>query len=319
MSEQRFREFDPVIEGFLDYLSNVRRLAPRSLVDMKCTYRKTLRSMHNIKPGVELWKLTFDDYLAWIEYSRSIGKSVTSLCKEISHLKGLIDYAWRSGKTERNVLDGFNLQDLAPTVAIPPSVLSVEEAKRLISCCTKKSTHQKRDRMMIIILYGCGLRTSELCKLDIKDIDLERQELVILAAKGDIQRRVPIPDSVWTELLAYIAERKVRRGALFITEFKKTRIQDKNVLMAVHSAAYRAGLSDDVVPKTLRHSYASHLMDAGVDLALIASLMGHRSPSETGVYLHSLPGRKETAVNRLKLIPSEHEHKNPELNEEEEN
>lgn len=67
----------------------------------------------------------------------------------------------------------------------------------------------------------------------------------------------------------------------------------------VSAAAQAAGLSGMVTPKTLRHSFATHLMDRGVDLAVIASLMGHRSPQETGVYLHALPGRRENAVKLL--------------------
>jgi len=74
-----------------------------------------------------------------------------------------------------------------------------------------------------------------------------------------------------------------------------------DVCAIVRAAAQRAGLPDDVTPRTLRHSFATHLMDRGVDLAIIASLMGHRSPQETGVYLHVLPGRAQSAVNKLSL------------------
>jgi site-specific recombinase XerD len=73
-------------------------------------------------------------------------------------------------------------------------------------------------------------------------------------------------------------------------------VRHPNVGNAVRQAALRAGLSSDITPKTLRHSFATHLMDRGVDLGIIASLMGHRSPQETGVYLHVLPSRKERAV-----------------------
>ena len=116
---------------------------------------------------------------------------------------------------------------------------------------------------MILLLYGCGLEQGELCRLDTQDIDLERQEVFIREAKGDIQRRVPVPDGVWTELLAYLAHRGKKRGALFKTEIKRTRIRENDVLLlAVHAASKRAGFSDTLMPKTLRHSFATHLMDA---------------------------------------------------------
>ena len=151
---------------------------------------------------------------------------------------------------------------------------------------------------MILLLYGCGLRTEELCSLNVPDVDRERRELFIGRGKGDRQRYVPIPEKVFTELLAYLADRGGQRGALFRTE-SRSRIRSQHVCEVVRDAAQRAGIGWRVTPKTLRHTFATHLMDRGVDLAVIASLMGHRSPAETGVYLHVLPGRPREAVDRL--------------------
>lgn len=154
-------------------------------------------------------------------------------------------------------------------------------------------------RLIVLVLYGCGLRTSELCALRIKDVDRERQELFIRHGKGDRERVVPIPDGVVTPLLAYLLERGGKQGPLFRTNAKRRPLRPVLVARAVHQAAARAGLGEDVTPKTLRHTFATHLMDRGVDLAVIASLMGHRSPHETGVYLHVLPDRPREAVDSL--------------------
>ncbi len=86
----------------------------------------------------------------------------------------------------------------------------------------------RRDRLIILLLYGCGLRTNELCSLDVADINRERQELVVLKAKGDRPRAIPIPQALYTELLAYLLEHG-RRGALFRTIKKHRRIRDKDV------------------------------------------------------------------------------------------
>jgi site-specific recombinase XerD len=92
-----------------------------------------------------------------------------------------------------------------------------------------------------------------------------------------------------------------RRGALLRTAHLARRISAQDVCDVVRDAADRAGLPTTVTARTLRHTFATHLMDRGVDLAVIASLMGHRSPQETGVYLHALPRRREEAVRRLTL------------------
>jgi len=154
---------------------------------------------------------------------------------------------------------------------------------------------------VILLLYGCGLRTKELCDLRLQDVDTTRREVLVRAGKGDRQRIVPVPEMVYTELLAYLLERGGKRGPLLRTETHGRPLAAKDVCAIVSQAAQRAGIQREITPKALRHSYATHLMDRGVDLAVISRLMGHRSPAETGVYLHVLKDRPQRAVNRLQL------------------
>jgi integrase/recombinase XerD len=288
---------DPLIEGYLEYLTTVRRLAPRSIVDIRCTLKRAQESLAPAGSAVPLWRLTLEDFLAWLSRNREAGYSTQSLSKDVSHLRGMLDYAWRSGRSQRNVLDGFSLQDSIQKQV--PKFLTFEEARSLIEACRTASREERRDRVMILLLYGCGLRTAELRLLDVGDVDLERQEILVRHGKGDRARRIPVPDGVWTLLLAYLAERKGQRGPLLRTQHKKVRLKDTDIGKVVAAAALRAGLNKKVTPKMLRHSFATHLMDRGVDLAVIASLMGHRSAQETGVYLHRLPGKAEQAVSLL--------------------
>lgn len=288
---------DPLIEGYLSYLTDVGRKAHRTVVDVRCTLRRATVEMDQIRPEVPLWHLQLEDYLRWLEKERQAGRSSGALAKNLSHLRGFLDYAWRSGRTERNVLDGFSLKDATPTKA--PRSLTLEEAQRIVHAYPRASRQERRNRVMVLLLYGCGLRTSELCGLDMGHVSQERRELSVIKAKGDRPRVIPIPDGVYTELLAYMLERGGKRGALFKTDVKRRRIRPHDVAAVVRDAAHRAGLQGQITARTLRHSFATHLMDRGVDLAIIASLMGHRSPSETGVYLHVLPRRPEAAVRTL--------------------
>jgi integrase/recombinase XerD len=294
MSDDRL---DSWVEGYLDYLSGVRRLARRTVTDVRCSLRRATDGLGRARPGVPLWKLDLEDYLRWIEAERGAGQSAKSIAKELSHLRGLLDYAWRSGRADRNVLDGFQLADDGRRV--PPRVLTLDEARRLVHACPRTSKRDRHDRMVILLLYGCGLRTSELCGLDIEDVDVERSEVFVRRGKGSRERRIPVPDGLWTELLAYRADRGGKRGALFRTSAKRVRLSAHDVCQVVSEAVGRAKLGDGITPKTLRHTFATHLMDQGIDVAVIASLMGHRSPAETGVYLHALPGRREAAVAKL--------------------
>lgn len=298
MSGQIPTAMDPLIEGYLSYLDKVGRKTPRTIIDVRCTLRRAIAGLERVRPGVDLWRLSLEDYLHWIEEERQLGRTDSSVAKYLSHVRGLLEYAWRSGRAERNVLDGFSLQHSVRRSA--PKHLNLEEAERLVHATTALGPTARRDRLMILLLYGCGLRTSELCSLDVVDINRERHELAVLKAKGDRPRSIPIPEALYTELLAYLLEHG-KRGALFRTSFRGRRIRDKDVCEVVTATASRAGLRGGVTARTLRHSFATHLMDRGVDLAIIASLMGHRSPQETGVYLHVLPQRPEAAVRTLPI------------------
>jgi integrase/recombinase XerD len=289
---------DPLIEGYLSYLREVGRKAPRTIVDVRCSLKRATEAFASRCPEVPLWKLALQDYLLWFEAERSTGRAPSCLAKDASHLRGLLEYAWRSGRAERNVLDGLDLHTAVKHQA--PNVLTIAEAEQLVSHCPRSTPEERRDRLMVLLLYGCGLRTAELCALDVADVVRERQELTVRKAKGDRPRVIPIPDGVYTELLAYLLEHG-KRGPLFRTAHLSRRIRDKDVCGVVREAAHRAALSPSVTARTLRHSFATHLMDRGVDLAVIASLMGHRSPQETGVYLHVLPKRAAFAVRALKL------------------
>lgn len=289
---------DPLIEGYLSYLDKIGRKTPRTIVDVRCTIRKVTIGLHRIRPGVDLWRLCLEDYLHWLEAERQIGRTDSCLAKYLSHVRGFLEYAWRSGRAERNVLDGFSLQHTIRRTV--PKSLNLEEAERLVHATAMLGPTGRRDRLMILLLYGCGLRTSELCSLDVSDINRERHELNVLKTKGDRPRSIPIPEALYTELLAYLLDHG-KRGALFRTSSRARRIRAVDVCEVVTAMAERAGLRSGVTARTLRHSFATHLMDRGVDLAIIASLMGHRSPQETGVYLHVLPQRPEAAVRKLPI------------------
>jgi integrase len=107
--------------------------------------------------------------------------------------------------------------------------LSLEEAARLVEATAVSGPTARRDRLIILLLYGCGLRTDELCSLDVAHVNRERHELLVLKAKGDRPRVVPIPEAVYTELLAYLLDHG-KRGPLFRTSIRKSRLRVNDAL-----------------------------------------------------------------------------------------
>ena len=292
------RQLDPFIETYLSYLEDVGKKTHRTVADVRCSLRRVNDAMARRRPGVPLWKLPLEAYLHWMEEAREDGVTDGSIAKYLSHLRGLLDYAWRTGRADRNVLDGFEVQD--STSRKPPRVLTLEEAGRLVKACPGDTAEERQNRMIVLLFYGCGLRTKELCALRVQDVDAERKELLIREGKGDKQRVVPIPPAVHTALLSYLLERRARRGPLFRREASRGAITPRHACEVVRRAAERAGLEGVVTPKTLRHSYATHLMDEGVDIGVLSVLLGHRSPRETGVYLHAFADQRRDATGRLR-------------------
>ena len=122
-----------MIEGYLDYLLDVARKAPGTVRDVRCTLRRVSQAMERLAPDRPLWKLELLDYLRWIEGERQAGRGGAGLNKNLSHLRGFLDYAWRSGRADRNVLDHFQIKDDGKRTE--PESLSIEEAVQLVKAC----------------------------------------------------------------------------------------------------------------------------------------------------------------------------------------
>jgi integrase len=178
--------------------------------------------MERVRPGVDLWRASLEDFLRWLEQERQLNRTEGCLAKYLSHVRGLLEYAWRSGRAERNVLDGFSLQHTQRRTA--PKFLNLQEAEQLVLATAAPGPNARRDRLVVLLLYGCGLRTSELCALDVADINRERHELVVQKEQGGSTALDPGPGSaLYTELLAYLLEHG-KRGALFRTNVRARRL-----------------------------------------------------------------------------------------------
>ena len=229
---------------------------------------------------------------------RDLGATQKCINKMLSHVRSLINYAWQLERVDRNVLDGFFLKE--PETAKIYDYLSIPEAAKLMKVFSNKTSSERRMRAVLFILYGCGLRTLELCRLNIEDINFDKQELKVFG-KGDKERLVPISESLIPELILYLNDLKKKRGPLFISGLKKVRINSVLVSEIVNIATKKSEIHKKVTPRTLRHAFASHLLNQGVDIAVISMLMGHRSPSETGVYIHA----EENDLKQAKFKMSE--------------
>lgn len=299
-------ELNTVALGFLDYCKGVKKLKDASLKDIKCTLKKLQSYIDERKLSLEIWELELEHFIQYIACLRDRDERGSGIAKQISQIRSYIDYSWKLGHAIKNPLYGYEVKDHSPQYI--SRFLTKEEVITLLKSTSRKIKVERKERLIILFLYGLGLRTGELCNLKIKDINIENQD-VFIKGKFDIERRIPIPDGVWIELLAFMQENQGKRGHLFLTEFKKTKLGIADVGNILKKYVQIAGLEGEITPKVLRHTFASHLIDEGVDVAIISTLMGHKSPSETSTYLHAFENNKVQAIRMSSPILQEEEQK----------
>lgn len=168
-----------------------------------------------------------------------------------------------------------------------PVVLSLQEVKQIISC-----VHYARYRVCLTTIYACGLRLLEGVSLQVKDIDGQRKMLHVRQGKGGKDRYVPLPDSALVMLRQYWAS---HRNPLWLfpsihtflaPESTNQFMHETGVQKAFRAALLASGVKKDATVHTLRHSYATHLLEAGVNLRVIQGYLGHASPKTTSIYTH---------------------------------
>ena len=193
-------------------------------------------------------------------------------------------------------LEGETATDPAGGVAPPtapkrlPKAISISDVERLLAAASVGDTSAAlRDRALLEVLYGAGARISEAVSLDVDDIDLE-QGSVRLFGKGGKERVVPLGSYAREAVTAYIVRARppmALKGkgipALFLNQ-RGGRLTRQSAWAVIHGAAERAGLGAKVSPHTLRHSFATHLLDGGADVRVVQELLGHASVTTTQIY-----------------------------------
>src|SRR6202521_733030 len=193
-----------------------------------------------------------------------------------------------------------------------PVILSPEEVTQLIEAAPNLLY-----RTLLILLYATGLRRSEVAHLKVSDIDRSLMLIHVQQGKGSRDRKLPLTEKVYAALREYWRAAKIKpRVYLFPTRIEPTEqekpISDKVVWNACHEAALRAGLTKRIGPHTLRHSFATHLLESGADLRTIQLLLGHECLKDTALYLHLSRRHLRAVTNPLDQITLREFHKHPE-------
>ena len=176
-----------------------------------------------------------------------------------------------------------------------PKVLPREYIQRMMDIC-----HNKKHKIIILMLYGFGLRVGELINIKILDLDFNRRQLTVIKGKGRKDRVLPIPSVLISAIQKYI--KSYLPGEYLITGQNGENYSASSIQNVVKKLAIRAGIKIRVTPHMLRHCYGTHMLERGTDLRYIQRLMGHKSSKTTEIYTHVSMQKLNELTNPLDYI-----------------
>ena len=268
------------IKEFIDYIIIERRLSKNTSDSYKIDLQKYYRFLNidNIND------IDTKDIIRYIEYLNKAKYKYTTIARNIVSIKGFHKYISKT----------YNLKDPSETIERPkigkklPSVLSIEEVDKLLDIKTK-TVFDYRNKAMLELMYATGLRVSELINLNINDVDLTN-EIVRCFGKGSKERIIPIGEIAINSLNSYIEKRsamlkKYSTDILFLNNHGR-KLTRQGFFKILNLIAEQQNIKTNFSPHTLRHSFATHLLENGADLRIIQELLGHENISTTQIYTH---------------------------------
>jgi integrase/recombinase XerC len=273
------------IEGFLRSLRE-RNASPNTML----AYRKDLAKFSGyIGASGQLKQVSHIRIRGFLSHLYEHGLSKTSVARVLAAVRSLYRWLAREGIVQQNPAA------LVATPRLPkklPRVPTIEEMSAMFQAKGKEDGERsfpERDALVIELLYGCGIRNSELVGMNLDDISYSN-ELLLVRGKGRKQRYVPFGDSVGAALAVYLperqkllAQRKKNTTALLLNRHGG-RLTTRSVGRIVKRIAVAHGLSSDVHPHTLRHAFGTHMLEEGADLRAIQEILGHERLSTTQRY-----------------------------------
>jgi integrase/recombinase XerC len=238
--------------------------------------------------GSRNWKeidhVTIRGFLSRL-YENELGK--TSVARALAAVRSLYRWLAQEGVVEQNPAALVSTPKLAKKL---PRVPTIEEMNNVLDGnMPEVAAFPERDRMMLELLYGCGIRNSELVGIGIEDIRLS-SEAILIRGKGKKERYVPFGDGVRLALAAYLPARQRilaecnKNSSALLINLRGGRLTTRSVGRIIKKIAVAKGLSPDVHPHTLRHAFGTHMLEEGADLRAIQEMLGHERLSTTQRY-----------------------------------
>jgi len=292
-----------VLEEFADYLALERGRSAHT----QRAYLGDLRSLFEFvdqrSPGAGLRALSLPVLRSWLAAQASAGAARTTLARRTSAAKTFTAWATRRGLLDTDPAARLQMPKARRTL---PAVLRQDQAVDAMEAAKSGAVEGDplalRDRLIVELLYATGIRVSELCGLDIDDVDMHRRVLRVLG-KGNKQRTTPFGEPAEDALRRWLADGRPalatsNSGAALLLGARGRRVDPRQVRTVVHQTVAAVDGAPDMGPHGLRHSAATHLLEGGADLRIVQELLGHSTLATTQLYTHVTVARLRAVHDR---------------------
>ncbi len=283
---------DRYVERFLRYLEIEKNYSPHTLLNYRIDLRDFGAFCAGQDPGA-VGYLEIRKYLALLKERKLTARSVA---RRLSCLRSFFNFLCREGLVKHNPVSGVSTPRLDRHL---PEFLTEEEVTRLFDSspgAEKTESARLRDRAILEVFYSTGMRISELAGMKLAAVDFIGGVVKVLG-KGRKERIVPIGEPALRALNAYLEKRDSRRDEVFLNS-RGGPITARGVRMVVDRYFRLAGMRRGVSPHTLRHSFATHLLNRGADLRSVQELLGHANLSTTQIYTHLTTERLKAVYDK---------------------
>ena len=294
-----------LLKEYTYYLKVTKGLAKNTVDSYTRDLKDYVSYLENHRDRKRMFQITKDDVTAYLRTIKNRGVSPKTVTRRLSSIRSFHRYAVGENLADDNVVSKVRPPKQKKAL---PVILNETEVTRLIDAAADgKKPLALRNVAMVELAYGAGLRASELVDLDLGDVHLPKA-LVHVTGKGNKERIVPIGESCVDALRAYLTHGRqalhpASQQVLFLNRFGK-RLSRVGMYTVFKTLAERAGINKRISPHTLRHSFATHLLEHGADLKAVQELLGHQDVMTTELYTHlskkHLRGAYEQAHPRAK-------------------
>lgn len=275
-----------LIEEFILKLHSEKNTSSNTEVSYKRDLTKLftyLKNHHNIDNVSDVTKEALEDYISSLS---AIGRAPTTISRNIASMKAFFSYLFEAGHIESNPASGLKSPKIIKKV---PEILTINEIDALLKQPSKNSPKELRDKSMLELLYATGMRVTELITLKVSDVNIKLEYIVCHDRKKE--RQIPFGTEAKNALIAYLRDGREsllgenKDSDILYPNCSGNEMSRQGFWKLIKSYGKKAGIKSEITPHTLRHSFATHLVENGADLKAVQHMLGHSDISTTQIYM----------------------------------